>query len=105
MNASVDRTRELEQRLRAILVQSIDTCIFFLRREDADPSEEKRCACCAWAEFRPDLPEEPGLCKFKHHVTKEEIWQREGRISGEPPGRFPQEPLSANKKEKEIKEP
>ena len=33
MEAPIDRTHELEQRLRAIRVGSIDTCIFFKRRE------------------------------------------------------------------------
>ncbi len=61
---SIDRTNELEQRLKAIVVNSEDTCIFYKNRENA-LFYFKRCYYCTY--YSPDdvKNSETGLCKFK----------------------------------------
>ena len=64
MTSAIDRTGELEQKLRAISISSSDTCIFFRRREDC-PFLQRQCAYCVYAAFHSDDPQAAGLCKFK----------------------------------------
>lgn len=64
MTSAIDRTGELEQRLRAISVSSGDTCVFFHRRDDC-PFPQRQCAYCMYACFNSDDPQARGLCKFK----------------------------------------
>jgi len=63
MLQTVDRSHELEQRLRVIRVGSEDTCCFWRKRDDSLIAM-RRCYFCA--HYDPDRDNESrGSCIFK----------------------------------------
>lgn len=61
-NNSTDRTGELEQRLKAIVIEPLDSCVFFEKREGC-MMVLKECRFCRFSKF--DEKCEAGVCKFK----------------------------------------
>lgn len=63
--SGIDRTRELEIRLKAICILPEDTCIFFKRRQGCY-ARIKQCRYCQYSVFAHNAGfEGKGLCKFK----------------------------------------
>jgi len=65
MTDVTDHTREVERRVAAIPVRTLDSCAFFTPRESALlPLRE--CRYCAHGSFNGDAgPRQAGFCKFK----------------------------------------
>lgn len=66
MKVITDRTSEVEQKLRAIHIDTRDGCSFW-RARDGSMVQIHQCWYCAYAKFdreNPDLNQK-GLCKFK----------------------------------------
>lgn len=61
---SVDRTSELEQRLRAIKVNSEDTCAFWCRRADT-LINLRHCFYCVSYYADADTTKNSGFCRYK----------------------------------------
>ncbi len=66
MNILTDRTSEVEQKLRAIHIDTRDGCSFWRARDDS-MVQIHQCWYCAYAKFDHENPElnQKGLCKFK----------------------------------------
>jgi len=62
-NTAVDRTRELEEKLKALYVASEDTCIFWEKRENTR-FNVKNCFYCK--HYRARISDEfTGVCTYK----------------------------------------
>jgi len=66
MSISTDRTHEIEQRLKAISIDTQDGCSFWKRREGS-MVQIRQCWYCAYGQFDRENPDvrQKGLCKFK----------------------------------------
>lgn len=66
MNILTDRTSEVEQKLRAIHIDTQDGCSFWRAREGS-MVQIHQCWYCAYAKFDRENPDvhQKGLCKFK----------------------------------------
>lgn len=66
---TVDRTRELEERLRVLYVGSEDTCSFWQKRKNTQILI-KRCFFCS--HYAPNKDKETsGICTFKRSLPPE----------------------------------
>ena len=67
----VDRTRELEERLRILYVSSEDTCIFWSKRKNTQIGI-KRCFFCE--HYCPGKDnDKKGSCTFKRHIPENNL--------------------------------
>ncbi len=66
MNVLTDRTSEVEQKLKAIQIDTRDGCSFW-RAWDGSMIQIHQCWYCAYASFNRENPDlnQIGLCKFK----------------------------------------
>lgn len=67
LGTSMDRTYEVERRLRAIHIRSEDSCCFFKAR-DGTAAKLRHCWYCQYAAFEQENTGigVQGLCKFKN---------------------------------------
>ena len=64
-NMAVDRTRELEEKLKALFVASEDTCVFWERRSNTR-FHVKMCYYCK--HYRARISDEnKGVCAYKKY--------------------------------------
>lgn len=76
-NNIVDRTQELEDKLKLLVVNSEDTCAFWEKRKGA-LAGIKRCFFCQY--YRPQKKDEKtGACVFKRTIHQD--LQTEERIT------------------------
>lgn len=66
MKVLTDRTREIEQKLRAIYIDTQDGCSFWKVRKDT-MIQIHQCWYCEYGQFNRENPDvhQNGLCKFK----------------------------------------
>lgn len=66
MNILTDRTREVEQKLKAIHIDTRDGCSFWRPREDC-MVQIHQCWYCAYGQFNREDSDvyQKGLCKIK----------------------------------------
>lgn len=66
MDVLTDRTGELEQKLRAVHIDTRDGCTFWRPREESIV-KIKQCWYCAYSQFNREDSDahQKGLCKFK----------------------------------------
>lgn len=66
MNVLTDRTSEVEQKLKAIHIDTRDGCSFWKAR-DGSMVQIHQCWYCAYSQFNRENPDvhQKGLCKFK----------------------------------------
>ena len=67
-----DRTAELEERLRALHVNSEDTCAFWKKNAETVLTL-RRCHYCAFYEQDSALSSLVGLCRFKDYHDAEPL--------------------------------
>ncbi len=67
-----DRTAELEERFRALRVNSEDTCAFWKKNSETVLTL-RRCHYCTFYEQAPELASLVGYCRFKdiHRASPE----------------------------------
>lgn len=66
MDILTDRTSEIEQRVKAIHIDTRDGCSFWKAR-DGSMVQIRQCWYCAYSQFNRENPDvhQEGLCKFK----------------------------------------
>ena len=66
MNVLTDRTSEVEQKLRAIHIDTRDGCSFWRPRDDS-MIQLHQCRYCIYSQFDRENADvsQKGLCKFK----------------------------------------
>lgn len=66
MDILTDRTPELEQRLKAIRIDTRDGCSFF-KAQNGNLVNIRQCWYCIYGQFDRENPDirQLGLCKFK----------------------------------------
>lgn len=66
MNVLTDRTNEVEQKLRAIHIDTQDGCSFWRARDDS-MVKLHQCWYCIYSQFNRENTDvsQKGLCKFK----------------------------------------
>ena len=72
-NMAVDRTRELEEKLKALCVASEDTCVFWEKRDNTSFSA-KMCFYCK--HYRARISDEyVGICTYKKYERMMDLSQ------------------------------
>jgi uncharacterized C2H2 Zn-finger protein len=64
-----DRTKEVEERLKAIKIEKSDGCCFFVPREDS-VFKIRMCIFCQYGKFEDE--KRIGLCKYRKLSEKED---------------------------------